>query len=77
MEVIPCIQILAHLNTIFRWPVYQPIQDCNDILLSEEDKTYELIGKMLDSVKACYRSEYVHIGMDEAHMVLGEQAPRL
>ena len=32
---------------------------------------------MLDSVKACYRSEYVHIGMDEAHMVgLGKYLDR-
>lgn len=77
MEVIPCIQTLAHLNAIFKWPVYNQIRDCNDILLADEEKTYQLIGKMLDSVKACYRSEYVHIGMDEAHMVgLGKHLDR-
>lgn len=77
MEVIPCIQTLAHLNAIFKWPVYKQIRDCNDILLAGEEKTYQLIGKMLDSVKACYRSEYVHIGMDEAHMVgLGKYLDR-
>lgn len=77
MEVIPCIQTLAHLNAIFLWKPYQSIQDCNDILLAGEEKTYQLIGKMLDSVKACYRSEYVHIGMDEAHMVgLGKYLDR-
>ena len=69
IEVIPCIQTLAHLNAIFRWNVYTDVHDCTDILLVDEEKTYQLIGKMLDSVKACYRSEYVHIGMDEAHMV--------
>ena len=69
IEVIPCIQTLAHLNAIFRWPIYQQIRDCNDILLTSEERTYQLIGRMLDSVKSCYRSEYVHIGMDEAHMV--------
>ena len=69
MEVIPCIQTLAHLNAIFQWPVYGQVHDCTNILLAGEEQTYQLIGKMLDSVKDCYRSEYVHIGMDEAHMV--------
>ena len=77
MEVIPCIQTLAHLNAIFRWPVYNSVHDCNDILLAGEEQTYQLVGKMLDAVKACYRSEYVHIGMDEAHMVgLGKYLDR-
>lgn len=77
MEVIPCIQTLAHLNAIFHWPVYNSVHDCNDILLAGEDQTYQLVGKMLDAVKACYRSEYVHIGMDEAHMVgLGKYLDR-
>ena len=77
MEVIPCIQTLAHLNAIFRWPVYNQVNDYKDILLANEEQTYQLIGKMLDSVKTCYRSEYVHIGMDEAHMVgLGKYLDR-
>ena len=77
MEMIPCIQTLAHLNAIFRWSVYDTVRDCNDILLADEEKTYELIGKMLDSAKACFSSEYIHIGMDEAHMVgLGKYLDR-
>lgn len=77
IEVIPCIQTLAHLNAIFHWPVYNSVRDCNDILLAGEEQTYQLVGKMLDTVKACYRSEYVHIGMDEAHMVgLGKYLDR-
>ena len=34
IELIPCIQTLAHLNTLFRWPEYEKIQDINDILLA-------------------------------------------
>ena len=38
---------------------------------------FKRLGIMLDSVKACYCSEYVHIGMDEAHMVgLGKYLDR-
>ena len=28
MELIPCIQTLAHLNAIFRWPQYAAFRDC-------------------------------------------------
>lgn len=77
IEMIPCIQTLAHLNTMLRWNVYKDIHDCTDILLVDEEKTYALIGKMLDSVKACFRSPMIHIGMDEAHMVgLGKYLDR-
>jgi len=69
IEVIPCIQTLAHLNAIFRWPRFQRIQDCNDILLAENEETYEFIESMFRTVKECFHSKVVHIGMDEAHMV--------
>ena len=31
IEAIPCIQTLAHLNALMRWPRFQRICDCNDI----------------------------------------------
>ena len=77
MEVIPCIQTLAHLNQIFRWPAYSPIRDCDDILLVGEERTYELIENIFKTVKNCFSSQYIHIGMDEAHNVgLGEYLSR-
>lgn len=77
MEVIPCIQTLAHLEGLFRHPRFQKIQDCTNILLADEEETYVLIEKMFQSVKSCYRSKIVHIGMDEAHMVgLGKHLSR-
>lgn len=69
VEMIPCIQTLAHLNAIFRWNVFEGVHDCNDILLVDEEKTYELISKMFDAVEATFRTKQIHIGMDEAHMV--------
>ncbi len=69
VEVIPCIQTLAHLNQIFKWPVYSSVNDVNDILLCREPRTYEFIDKMFVTVKKCFRSDIVHIGMDEAHML--------
>ena len=77
MEVIPCIQTLAHLNGLMRWPRFQRICDCNDILLAEEEKTYELIDKMFKSVKECFKSDVIHVGLDEAHMLgLGKYLDR-
>jgi len=66
VEIIPCIQTLAHLNQMFKWPVYDEIKDIDDILLVDNEKTYELIEDMFRSVRKAFKSEYVHIGMDEA-----------
>ena len=43
MELIPAIQTLAHLETIFRWGAYAPVHDMGPVLLAEEEKTYDLI----------------------------------
>ncbi|MFR7855595.1 MAG: family 20 glycosylhydrolase, partial [Acutalibacteraceae bacterium] len=69
IEVIPCIQTLAHLNQIFRWSCYKSINDTEDILLADCDRTYELIEKMFKSIRRCFKTDIVHIGMDEAHNV--------
>ncbi len=67
MTVIPCIQTLAHLNAIFRWGNFP--RDCDDILLTDDERTYELIDKMFSTLSQCFRSKKIHIGMDEAHML--------
>ena len=69
IELIPAIQTLAHLNSIFRWPAYRGMHDCNDILLSGDDKTYQLIEDMFASLEKTLRTRIVNIGMDEAHML--------
>ena len=69
MEVIPCIQTLAHLKTLFHWPVYEDIHDCEDILLAEDEKTYALIEDIFATVAKTFRTKTINIGMDEAHML--------
>lgn len=69
MEVIPCIQTLAHLNALFHWPVYQQIRDTTDILLAGDDRVYELVDKMFATFKKTLRTSIINIGMDEAHML--------
>ncbi len=69
IELIPCIQVLAHLGSIFKFSCYQDVRDCHDILLCGEEKTYRLIEKMIATVSSCFTSRRINIGMDEAHMV--------
>ena len=65
MTVIPCIQTLAHLNAIFRWGQYP--NDCDDILLVDNERTYTLVDNMFKTLSECFASRKIHIGMDEAH----------
>ncbi len=67
IELIPCIQTLGHLGHIFRWRPYEGLCDQGDTLLVDEEKTYELIDSMFKTVKECFHSKKVHIGMDEAY----------
>lgn len=67
IELIPCIQTLAHLRTIFKWPVYQAIQDLDDTITTDMDRTYELIEHMFASLHDTVRTRTIHIGMDEAY----------
>ena len=66
MELIPCIQTLAHLSTIFRYVQYGPIRDIDDILLVGDERTYRLIDSMFRSLAKSFTSRLVNIGMDEA-----------
>ena len=69
VELIPCIQTLAHLGAIFRYAEYGQIKDIDDILFVGEERTYKLIEHMFFSLSQCFSSRSVHIGMDEAFML--------
>lgn len=69
IELIPCIQTLAHMNAALRWDAYRPFVDCDDILLIGDDRTYALIEDMFATLSSCIRSRRIHIGMDEAYRV--------
>lgn len=69
IEVIPCIQTLAHLATALRWPGMSKIWDCDDILMVGEECTYDFIRACLKACRSAFRSNRINIGMDEAHML--------
>ena len=67
VEIIPCIQTLAHLTAISRWQQYS--MDTPDILMVDDESTYELIDKMFATLSECFKTRIIHVGMDEAHML--------
>lgn len=69
IEVVPCIQTLAHLNTITIQPHYSEICDCNDILLVDNEKTYLFIENMIKTIRNIFTSHKINLGLDEAHML--------
>lgn len=67
VELVPNIQTLAHLSTFLRWR--KDLIDTADIMLVGEEKVYDLIDRMFASLRECFRTENIHIGMDEALML--------
>lgn len=66
IEVIPCIQTLAHLKQTLKWSYANEIKDTEDVLLVGKEKTYNFIKEMIKNIRKCFKSKKIHIGMDEA-----------
>ena len=69
VEVVPCIQTLAHLTQFLQWSTTKDIIDTQDVILIDEPATYEFIDAEIRAISSCVRSKRIHVGMDEAHGV--------
>lgn len=67
IEMIPCIQTLAHLVDVLKWNVYDDIRENDVCLLVGEEKTYAFLRDLLTAASRPFRSRRIHIGMDEAY----------
>ena len=67
VELVPNIQTLAHMTAFSRW--CGNLIDTGDILLVGNDKVYDLIDRMFSALRQCFRTNLLHIGMDEAHLL--------
>lgn len=67
VELVPNIQTLAHMAAFLRWR--GDIKDADDIMLAGDDRVYDLIDRMFASLRECFKTDKLHIGMDEAHML--------
>ncbi len=66
IEAFPSIQTLAHLEEFLKWEPVKAYKDTKGALLAQDDHTDKLVQKMIASVSAPFRSNKIHIGMDEA-----------
>ena len=67
IEMIPCIQTLAHLYEPLRWKgVYGNITENPSTLLPDEKRTYDFIRHLIKTASKPFRTKRIHIGMDEA-----------
>lgn len=67
IEVVPCIETLGHMSKYLRWAEARDVKDTAGVLLADSEKTYELIGQMLDAASTPFRSKRIHIGCDETY----------
>lgn len=66
IELVPCIQTLAHLSQTLKWNYALEFKDTSDILMVGNPKTYAFIEDMIVSAMEPFRTKRIHIGMDEA-----------
>ncbi len=66
IEMIPCIQTLAHLHNVLKWPEFHALQDTKDVILSGSEETYRLLKELIAAASRPFRSNKIHLGMDEA-----------
>ena len=69
IELVPCIQTLAHLGQFLQWKPNESLKDQPTCLLADEPDTYAFIEAEIRAIRACVSGSRLHIGMDEAHGV--------
>ncbi len=65
IEMIPCIQTLGHLSAHLKWSAAGAYCDTSTVMLVGADATYALIDKMMQTVKECFTTRRIHLGLDE------------
>ena len=70
IELVPCIQTLAHLVDALKWPCFSGMREDRACLLPDEDRVYEFLENAIVAASKPVRTKRIHIGMDEA-MKLG------
>jgi len=67
IEVIPCIQTLGHHSQFLRWSESAQFSDTANVLLCDDGETLKLIETMIKTMRSAFRSNRIHVGLDEAH----------
>ena len=67
IELVGCIQTLAHMEQILRHPPYTKLADSERVMMPGDPDVLALVEKMMQFWSKALRSRRIHIGMDEAH----------
>jgi hexosaminidase len=67
IEMVPCIQALAHIEHYLKWDVASELRDTRDVLLIDSPATYQFLEKIIATASRPFRSKRIHLGLDEAH----------
>ncbi len=70
IEVIPCVQTLAHMNQFLRHSnIDRKYKDIDDILEVGKPEVCDLVERIIRTLKNTFRTNKIHVGMDEAYNV--------
>ena len=70
IEVIPCVQTLAHMNQFLRHAnISAKYKDIDDILEVGNPDVCDLVERIIRTLKNTFRTNRIHVGMDEAYNV--------
>ena len=69
ITLFPSIEVLAHLQHIFRWDEFIKYRDTDDILLVDDDRTYRLIECMMKTCREIFDTDQMFMCCDEAEML--------
>jgi len=68
VELVPCVQSLAHVNQFFMWEhADYKYKDIDDVLNVGNEKVKALLERMIASLRKAFSTDIIHIGMDEAY----------
>lgn len=65
ITLIPCIQTLGHMSQFLRWFSSAPYKDTFDVFKVRNEKTYTLIGEIIKTMREVFKTNKIHVGMDE------------
>ena len=63
VTLVPCIQTLGHMGQFLRWSSSDEYKDQSDVLMI--DTSHKLISDMVKFCKAAFKTQRIHVGMDE------------
>ena len=68
IQLIPCIQTLAHMEQYFMWEAVEyKYKDIDNIFNVGNAEVRTLLTRMIASLRKAFSSDIIHIGMDEAY----------